>query len=188
GPGYAVGPGHPEAFRTEAAQLGRFLFFGRDGRLLTETAASDLPVAGALRTQEGTAPGPVTALGEATPGADWRVDYADGSYGLTATVSGRGLTVDDSTGAVVADAPGAPGTRFRLIAADGCADFPDAQVNATGMPHSGTDANGNVVGRIDAHAHMATDGFLGGAAHCGRPVSPLGITVALDDCPDHKPD
>src|SRR5699024_8548842 len=41
---------------------------------------------------------------------------------------------------------------------------------------------------IDAHAHMATDGFLGGAAHCGRPVSPLGITVALDDCPDHKPD
>src|SRR5699024_10328401 len=175
-----------EAFRTEAAGLGRFLFSGHDGTMLTAAAESGLPGARALRALDGAAPDAVTALGEATPGADWRVDYADGSYGLTATVSDRGLTVDDSTGAVVSSAPGARGTRFRLVAADGCADFPDAQVNATGMPHSGTDAHGNVVGRIDAHAHMATDGFLGGAAHCGRPVSPPGITVALADCPDHQ--
>src|SRR5699024_4529814 len=184
GPGYTVGPGAPAAFRTEAAQLGRFLFYGGDGTMLTGTAGDGDPVAQALHTVDGA----VAALPDATPGADWRVDYTDGTYGLTSTDSGRRLAVDGATAAVVPGPPGGPGTRFHLRGADGCADFPDAMVNATGMPHSGTDPHGDVVGRVDAHAHMTTDGFAGGRAHCGRPVSPLGITVALADCPDHKPD
>src|SRR5699024_4343929 len=32
------------------------------------------------------------------------------------------------------------------------------------------------------------DGYIGGKVHCGRNESPLGITVALADCPDHEPE
>src|SRR5699024_4257241 len=38
-----------ERFRTKAAQLGRFLLYGTDARMLTEAAESDLPAAGLRR-------------------------------------------------------------------------------------------------------------------------------------------
>src|SRR5699024_4474268 len=110
GPGYTVGPGAPAAFRTEAAQLGRFLFYGGDGTMLTGTAGDGDPVAQALHTVDGA----VAALPDATPGADWRVDYTDGTYGLTSTDSGRRLAVDGATAAVVPGPPGGPATRLHL--------------------------------------------------------------------------
>lgn len=76
----------------------------------------------------------------------------------------------------------------RLPAATGCRAFPEAQLNVTGAPHTGTDAGGNLTGFADSHAHLMAYQFLGGALHCGRPFSPLGITDALQDCPDHRPD
>ena len=35
---------------------------------------------------------------------------------------------------------------------------------------------------------MNADDFIGGDIHCGAPVDPQGITVALADCPDHGSD
>ncbi|MFT4088064.1 MAG: sphingolipid ceramide N-deacylase, partial [Gordonia sp. (in: high G+C Gram-positive bacteria)] len=70
----------------------------------------------------------------------------------------------------------------------GCRAFPEAQLNVDGAPRSGADADGNLFGLVDAHAHLMASQFLGGALHCGKPFSPLGITVALTDCPDHEPD
>ena len=43
-------------------------------------------------------------------------------------------------------------------------------------------------GFIDAHVHMNANEFIGGEIRCGEPYSPLGVTVALQDCEDHKPD
>ena len=42
-------------------------------------------------------------------------------------------------------------------------------------------------GFLDAHTHIGAFEFLGGRFHCGRPWSPYGVTVALQDCPDHEP-
>ncbi|MFJ1822663.1 discoidin domain-containing protein [Streptomyces sp. NPDC088139] len=65
---------------------------------------------------------------------------------------------------------------------------PDAQINVTGEPFKGTDAQGRVRGFVDAHDHiMANEGF-GGRLICGKPFSEQGVSDALKDCPEHYPD
>ncbi len=62
---------------------------------------------------------------------------------------------------------------------------PESDVNATGEPHRGTDANGDVVGYIDAHTHMFMNLGMGGNAVCGAVWSERGIADALKDCDNH---
>ncbi|MFE7039863.1 discoidin domain-containing protein [Streptomyces atratus] len=65
---------------------------------------------------------------------------------------------------------------------------PDAQIDVTGEPFKGTDAQGRVRGFVDAHDHiMANEGF-GGRLICGKPFSEQGVADALKDCPEHYPD
>ena len=63
---------------------------------------------------------------------------------------------------------------------------PDAELNATGQPHMGTDTNGEVTGFIDAHTHMFMDLGMGGNAVCGSTYSEKGIADALKDCKGHE--
>ncbi|MFG2822244.1 discoidin domain-containing protein [Kitasatospora sp. NPDC048365] len=65
---------------------------------------------------------------------------------------------------------------------------PDSQINVTGEPFRGTDANGKVRGFVDAHNHlMSAEGF-GGRIICGSVFSTKGAADALKDCPEHYPD
>ncbi|MDL9935716.1 sphingolipid ceramide N-deacylase [Gordonia sp. ABSL1-1] len=73
-------------------------------------------------------------------------------------------------------------------AATGCRNFPDAELDVDGAPFTGVDGDGNLRGFVDSHAHLMSEQFLGGEFHCGAPYSPLGVTVALRDCPDHGRD
>lgn len=66
--------------------------------------------------------------------------------------------------------------------------FPEVAVNATGAPFTGASPTAPVKGFLDAHTHVSAFRFLGGRFHCGRPWSPYGVTVALEDCVDHQPD
>jgi hypothetical protein len=66
--------------------------------------------------------------------------------------------------------------------ASGCPVYPEAGINTTGTTFRGTSPSGQVMGTIDAHTHVTAFEFLGGDWHCGRPWSPLGVTVALPDC------
>ena len=66
--------------------------------------------------------------------------------------------------------------------ADGCAAYPEAELNATGTPSKGAEPYGQVGGFIDGHMHWMTYEYLGGNFHCGRPWSPYGIPDALPDC------
>ncbi|WP_038171231.1 hypothetical protein [Tomitella biformata] len=171
GDGYAASADSAgaESFRAQAAQLGRFLFFGSDEAMIAANS------------------GAVVASAAAGPGADWTVAYADGAYTIASTASGERLGVVPGSDALVVlglDATKADG-EFQLTTASGCATFPEAGVNATGAPFTGTDANGNLQGYADTHVHQATQGFIGGMVHCGHPYDPLGITVALKDCADH---
>lgn len=173
GDGFRTGADADSAsrFRMQAAQLGRFLFFGADTAMLAGES------------------GRVFASPQATPAADWALTFTDGAYTATAVTTGKQLSVGRSDGRLTITDPGADpeAGRFRLAAADGCADFPEAEVNASGVP-VGARADGEVRGFIDAHVHMNANEFIGGSIRCGEPYSPLGVAVALQDCEDHKPD
>jgi hypothetical protein len=98
--------------------------------------------------------------------ADWRVDDAgQGAFTLTPMSSG---------------AP--PLTDVRFHAADGCADYPEAELNATGTPSKGDTSYGRVGGLLEGHMHWMTYEYLGGRFHCGRPWHEYGIPYALPDC------
>lgn len=177
--GYRVDAGSAadgEAFRMHAAQLGRFMFFGRGGDMLAHRDGD--PIA----TVTGQT---IVPTRDATPATDWTLTHTDGVYSVTATADGNQLTTHD--GRLFSTSPGIDpaGGRFTLVPATGCADFPESEVNATGTPLSGTGPNGEVRGFIDTHVHMTANLFMGGDVHCGKPFDPQGITVALTDCPDH---
>src|SRR5256714_3604988 len=100
-----------------------------------------------------------------SPAADWRVKEAPGrTFTLSpASAPGRELIV-------------------RFVPAQGCAVFPDAELDATGTPRKGGVPYGRVGGIVEGHMHWMTFEYLGGNFHCGRPWHPYGIESALPDC------
>src|SRR6478736_2488681 len=95
------------------------------------------------------------------------------------------FAVDDPTPNVytLTGQNGKLGDTFTFLPADGCAVFPEAELNATGTPGRGATPYAATKGFVDAHMHMMGFEFLGGDLHCGRPWSPYGVTVALAGCP-----
>jgi microsomal dipeptidase-like Zn-dependent dipeptidase len=154
-------------FRLQATALGRYLFYGPDQRM---------PSAGALDTLSATAaPGPA---------ADWRVAEEGGTLRLENVSTDRNLGVG-ALGRLVQVAASTP--RWSLAPAEGCATFPEVEVNVTGQPFKGPNAKSKVRGFVDDHIHLGAFRFLSGGFHCGRPWSPYGVTVAMRDCADHYP-
>ncbi|MBA3327948.1 MAG: Coagulation factor 5/8 type domain-containing protein [Solirubrobacterales bacterium] len=163
-----------EGFRMQATALGRYLLMARDGSFL---AAGE-----GLGTIARSGLAGVTAAPAAS--GEWRLDEASGdTFELTAVTDGRRLGVD-AAGALTSGPSASP---FEFVATDRCAAFPEAEVNVTGTPYRGPTSYGETKGLIETHLHGMAFEFLGGSVHCGRPWHPLGITVALLDCPDHGP-
>jgi microsomal dipeptidase-like Zn-dependent dipeptidase len=154
-------------FRTQATALSRYLLYGPDGRM---------PAAGLLDTVSSTT----------TPGqpADWTFADVSGTLQLTNVKSGKRLGAGPA-GRLNQSASAGP--RWKAEPAQGCASFPEVEVNVTGQPFTGASPTAPVRGFIDDHNHIGAFEFLGGRFHCGRPWSPYGVTVALKDCADHFP-
>src|SRR3954447_16969398 len=109
--------------------------------------------------------GSVAPPGAPSPAADWRVeDAGGGTFTLTPVAGGRALA----------------GVRF--TAAEGCAVYPEADLNATGTPAKGATPYGHVGGLVEGHMHWMTYEYLGGKFHCGKPWDTYGIPYALPDC------
>ena len=154
-------------FRFQATALGRYLLYGPDGRM---------PAAGPL--------GAIAPSAAPGPAADWRVADVGGSLKLTSLSSGKQLGVG-ALGRLAQVASTAP--RWSFEPAQGCASFPEVEVNVSGQPFTGAGPTAPVRGFVDDHIHVGAFQFLGGRFHCGRPWSPYGVTVALRDCVDHFP-
>jgi microsomal dipeptidase-like Zn-dependent dipeptidase len=154
-------------FHMQATALGRYLFYGPGGQM---------PQVGLLNTISSTT----------TPGvpADWKVATRNGRLSFTSLSNGQALTVTSGgrLGQSVVVQP-----RWSLVTATGCTPFPEIEVNATGTPFKGSSPTAPVRGFLDSHTHVSGFQFLGTRFHCGRPWSPYGVTVALQDCPDHEP-
>ena len=183
GGGYSASTdaGGAERFRLQATALGRYLLYTRAQDFMA-AAPGPLPLLSAEGVGTASAP---------SEKADWRVDDAGGgAFRLVLPAAGERVLAASGPGGrlELADPAAARDTAlFSFEATDGCAVFPEVEVNATGTPSKGATSFGEVRGLIDAHMHMMAFEFLGGRAHCGRPWHPYGVAQALVDCPDHYP-
>src|SRR4051794_7682492 len=109
--------------------------------------------------------GSVAPASRPSPASDWRTDQTGGGlFTLTPQSGGAALT----------------GVRF--APATGCADYPEASLDATGKPAKAGISFGRVGGIVEGHMHWMTFEYLGGRFHCGKPWDPYGIRYALPDC------
>src|SRR3954447_430901 len=155
-----------EAYRMKPTDLGRYLFYTRAGTFLSDGDQG------------------VTTASQPSESTDWRVAAVPGGFAISLpSVPGKALAVGDGGKLVMAG----DGTRFAFDPAQGCAEFPEVGLSATGTPGGGATPFGETQGFVDAHMHMMAFEFLGGRAHCGKPWDCWGVTVALVDCPDHYP-
>jgi microsomal dipeptidase-like Zn-dependent dipeptidase len=163
----ALTAGAATPFRMQATALGRYLLYGSDLKM---------PATSLLDS--------IAANNDPGPAADWRVQDVGGNLKLVSVQTGKELGVN-GLGRLVQVAPTT--ARWSLSPAQGCATFPEVEVNVTGTPLKGSSPTAAVRGFIDDHIHLGAFEFLGGRFHCGRPWSPYGVTVALKDCADHYP-
>ncbi len=100
-----------------------------------------------------------------SPAADWTVEPATG-------------------GAFTLAAKADPAKPFTVTftPAMGCADYPEAELDATGTPAKGATSYGSTQGLVEGHMHWMSYQYFGGNFHCGAPWDPYGITSALPDC------
>ena len=108
-------------------------------------------------------------------GSEWDVTVQDDAFGIVNSHTGQALGVatgDDSVGTAF---------EFERVS-QACADFPEAELNASGTPFSGTNPDGTVFGYAETHMHLGGSEALGGQIGYGRPFHRFGITHALDDC------
>ena len=109
-----------------------------------------------------TADGPADAP---SPAAEWAVEEAGGD---TFTLKAQEDTL----------------TGVRFVPAQGCAVYPEADLNATGRPGPSPTAYQRVGGLVEGHMHWMTYEYFGRRFHCGRPWHRYGIPYALPNCED----
>ena len=136
-----------------------------------------MPSAGALD--------PLSPTATPGPAADWRVTDGGDTVRPHERLHREGTSAWGPLGRLVQ--VGSTDPRWSFAPAQGCATFPEVEVNVTGQPFKGPNAKARVRGFIDDHIHLGAFEFLGGRFHCGRPWSPYGVTVAMRDCADHYP-
>lgn len=111
---------------------------------------------------------------------------ANGAYAVAAQPSpAADWTVTEAGAGAFRIAPASAPNDLRTMrptTTTGCADYPEAPLNARGEPARGETSYGAVRGLIEGHMHWMTYQYFGGNFHCGKPWDAYGITHALPDC------
>jgi microsomal dipeptidase-like Zn-dependent dipeptidase len=150
-------------FRLEATQLSRYELFDTSG------APAYQSVVGFILAGDG--------YGDR---ADWTLTASGDRYRFTATATGQIMgSFLWNLGA------GGSANTVALTTASGCHTPPDIDPGVTGTPAPGVDADGKLVGTIDAHAHITAGAAFGGQLHCGDAWAPGGVRDALKGCLTH---
>ncbi|HJR39741.1 MAG TPA: hypothetical protein VJ819_15265, partial [Nocardioidaceae bacterium] len=165
--------GAAEPFHFQATDLGKYLLFGTEHDFVARAPGGPLGPLGPDKVESAEAPGQE---------ADWTVTDGGATYRFTLGSTGQELAVD-RTGALVL---ATTGDRFALQRTEGCASWPEVEVNISGRTFRGASDMQEVRGYLDAHTHGMAFEFLGGEVHCGRPWHPYGVQQALVDCEDHQ--
>ena len=176
GAGFAASATHigaAEPFHFQATDLGKYLLFGSEHDFVARAPGGPLGLVGPDQVESADAPGQE---------ADWTVAGRGATYRFTLGSTGQGLAVGDAGALVTATS----GDRFALRRTEGCATWPEVEVNVSGRTFRGASDIQEVRGYLDAHTHGMAFEFLGGEVHCGRPWHPYGVQQALVDCEDHQ--
>lgn len=165
-------------FFMKPSDLGTYLFYDQDRRYLTAERA---PEGGFRLARVQVLESALTVLDESfrSP-AEWvlepstrdprRYQMQHFATGLYLTLGG--LTVEPREAAVVTLYPG-----------EGCAEYPEMSIDATGTVAPRTWDDGALYGIAEIHSHILTNvGFGGGGTFHGAPFHRLGAPHALPDC------
>jgi microsomal dipeptidase-like Zn-dependent dipeptidase len=130
----------------------------------------------------------LSVLGTVLAGDGWgeRADWTIASTGSGAAT--RYLVRSTATGQQLGPWLGGLATGSSAVAlapTTGCWDVPDVATGVTGTPAAAVDADGGLVGLIDAHAHLTASVAFGGDLRCGSPFAPGGVEDALAGCASH---
>jgi len=209
----AAAPDDAEPFFFKATALGRYLIYGTaedfvaasegvlgqaaygatrstpgaiaGGVALEQTDASADTIARSPANRAAGRGDRVVAAPEPSDLADWELaPSGDTSFSLYLPETDQSLTV--GADGVLDLVDGAEGSTFTFGLADGCATFPEIEVNVSGGVLGGTSSYQEVRGFLEAHLHMMAFEFIGGRVRCGRPWHRFGVAHALVDCPDHE--
>ena len=203
-----------EPFHFQATDLGRYLLFGsaEDFLAASEGALGEVAyavtrstpgaVAGGVAMEQTDAAADTVARSEANRAAgrgasvvaaeqpsdlaDWKIDERPGgAFSILLPETDQALAATEE-GELDLVAP-ANASAFHFELTDGCASFPEIEINVEGPVLGGQTPYQEVRGFMDLHLHMMAFEFLGGRARCGRPWHRFGVAHALVDCPDHEP-
>lgn len=131
--------------------------------------------------------GGVRATDSANDRVEWALERSDSGFQLKNAGLHLELAHRTTTGELYFTGPleffsGNREITLNLVALDGCADFPEVTVNATGDRTSLTgDPELPVRGYIDAHTHISSYEFMGGKFMAGEPFHRFGVEEALKD-------
>ncbi|HRG94758.1 MAG TPA: hypothetical protein PLR99_00840 [Polyangiaceae bacterium] len=169
--GCSTGPA--ARFHLRATDLGTYLLRDADGGYLTDDAGglgrAKVLESDTSRNEDGYV-SPAEWHLEVSPvnGARFRLkNRASGAY-----LAAAGLTRAPAEAADVV-----------LSKSEGCSDFPELSIDATGEVSKTRFSDGTLYGVVDAHSHLFSNfGFGGGGTFHGSPFHRLGVEHALPDC------
>ena len=130
--------------------------------------------------------------------AVWRLNpTGDNRFSLASEVTGLLLGVEDGNLTLTSPSLADASNEFRLIPAQGCDSYPEAELNVEMLSNTGPaiylkeverfrkvpgiDKN-DVFGFVDTHSHISAYEFIGGRVNYGAPFHRFGVTHALEDC------
>ena len=129
--------------------------------------------------------------------AVWQLNPADEDrFTLESRQTGLVLDPEEDRLTLSSPAMASERSRFRLVEAEGCEPYPEAELNLTvaeegpanylrevdrfrGIPGIDDDA---VFGYVDTHSHISAYEMIGGRINYGDPFHRFGITAAMKDC------
>jgi len=162
-------------FFLKASRPGTYLFYDEAGRYLV---AED---GGLARRTELLSDVLLVDDGFESP-AEWALEKVARGHRrhlrLRHRASGRFLSAEEG----LVDDPGAAAAVY-LLPSEGCAEFPEASLDASGRVRRTRFEDGSLFGIVDTHSHVLSNfAFGGGGIFHGAPFHPLGVEHALSDC------
>lgn len=117
---------------------------------------------------------------------EWKITREDAGFELRSTTRRMSMGHHTNDGELYftgwLDASFHQEDTLRIVALDGCTDFPEVTLNSDGQRQQlAGDASQPVRGYIDAHAHVTSYEFMGGKFMAGEPFNRWGVEEALKD-------
>ncbi|MCB1843532.1 MAG: hypothetical protein KDI09_11260 [Halioglobus sp.] len=166
-----------DRIRMRPSDLGKYLLYTQDGNYLFAVGQS-LAAKPQLTSDTRLVGAEVVIENGMQSEGEWLLEAAqDGRFRLQHILSGNYIAADGGL------APQAGAAALEFVPEQGCADFPELSVDASGEVAVTEFDDGDVFGFVETHAHLFTNlAFGGGGAFHGAPFHPLGVEHALPDC------